>query len=286
MEEGDRRGGVLFGWVRKGGQDCVRQYYYRHRLYFTENEVLPDLVVQIGSEGASEPMVTVVMRDINNEWGKMDIRLCSSRNDREEAAAAMKNKFYYIPQATEKRTKDAGVQVRSRSREKERKKETRKKERKRKPNKQCKQIRASSPPSSIQTSTTTTTTSLHRSYRSYHILCLHLEHWYHACDKTALQTETAAVVYPLPSRRLRPQSPTAASPPSRGLAQHHRPDAVTLVAQPAPASQGCGMGVVSSVRHLGPRYYTGCMLSTALSVRDLSVCTQLSTHIHNISPDY
>ena len=65
------------------------------------------------------------------------------------------------------------MQVKSRSREKERKKETRKKERKRKPNKQCKQIRVSSPPSSIQTSTTTsTTTSLHRSYRSYHILCL------------------------------------------------------------------------------------------------------------------
>lgn len=46
----------------------------------------------------------------------------------------MKNKPYYIPQATEKRTKDAGVRVRSRPREKERKKETRKEEeRKRKP---------------------------------------------------------------------------------------------------------------------------------------------------------
>ena len=188
----------------------------------------------------------------------MDIRLCNSRNDG-EAAAVMKNKPYYIPQATEKRTKDAGVRVRSRLKG-ERKKQGRRKKERGSPNKQCKQIGASSPPSSIQTSTTTT--SLHGSYRSYHSLCLHLEHWYHACDKTALQTETAAVVCSPQSRCLRPQSPTAASPSPRGLAQYHRPDAVALVAQPAPASQGCGMGVVSSVRHLGPRYYTGCMLPT------------------------
>lgn len=67
--------------------------------------------------------MTIVVRDINNEWGNMDIRLWSSRNDREEAAAVMKNKPYYIPQTTEKRTKDAGMQETKGEREKERKQE-------------------------------------------------------------------------------------------------------------------------------------------------------------------
>ena len=215
----------------------------------------------------------------------MDIRLCSSRNDREEAAAAMKNKSYYIPQATERERKTLACKEEAdQGRKRERKKQGRRKER----GSQTNSANRSGSPHRLhlykhQQQRPSTDHTDHIISSAYSV---HPEHWYHACDKTALQTETAAVVYPLPSRRLRPQSPTAASPPPRGLAQHHRPDAVTLVAQPAPASQGCGMGVVSSVRHLGPRYYTGCMLSTALSVRDLSVCTQLSTHIHNISPDY
>ena len=43
------------------------------------------------------------------------------------------------------------------------------------------------------------------------------------------------------------------------LAGHHSAPSVPLVAEPTAAHQGCRMGIVSSVRHLGPGGYSGCM---------------------------
>lgn len=96
----------------------------------------------------------------------------------------------------------------------------------------------------------------------------------HNAAQTA-QAQAPALVLALPYCRLRPQSPAAQPPSPSRLAGHHRPGLVALVAEPTSAGQGCGMGSVSSVRHLGPCHYTGCMLGAIVSfMQEISQLTQ------------
>lgn len=99
----------------------------------------------------------------------------------------------------------------------------------------------------------------------------------HGKDAEADEAQGSGVVMAVACCRVCAQSAAAEAGSTTGLARHHSPQSVPLVAEPTTAHEGCGMGTVSSVRHLGPGSYSGCMYGFTFQCLSCTRGRELST---------